>query len=117
LPHDGAGDLVVALHTGFPVEQSVAPVWHAALTPSVHELPELQALQAPVLSHTPPVVPMVQEEAVESWLHIPVEQEWHVPQVVPQQVPETQWPCVHWPSPEHGLLSSIVGVQAPPEPQ
>ena len=83
----------------------------------MHEVPGVQALQPPMLSHTPPVVPMVQDVAMGRRLHVPVEHEWHVPQAVAQQIPETQCPCVHWLSPEHGLPSPIVGVQAPPEPQ
>jgi hypothetical protein len=116
-PHVVVEGLLVALHTGFPVEQSVAPVWQSVLMPSVHELPELQALQFPEVSHTPLVEPVVQGVATDTRLHVPVEHEWHVPQVVAQQIPEIQWPWVHWLSPEHGLPSFIVGVQAPAEPQ
>lgn len=50
-------------------------------------------------------------------MQAPVLHEWHSPQALLQQVPETQWPCVHWASPEHTLPSPSVGVHAPPEPQ
>jgi hypothetical protein len=89
-PHLVVDDLFIALHTGLPVEQSVAPVWHSVLTPSVHEAPELQALQVPVASHTPPAEPAMQDVAMLTRLQVPVEHEWHVPQVVAQQIPETQ---------------------------
>lgn len=111
------GDLLVALQTAVPDVQSVAPVWHSAFTPSVQELPGVQALQLPVLSHTPLAELLEQAVPMGSRLHIPVEHEWHVPQAVAQQIPDTHWPCVHWLFPEHGLPSPMVGVQAPPEPQ
>jgi hypothetical protein len=116
-PHVVVLDLLVALQTELPVEQSVDPVWQAVLMPSVHDVPAVHALQAPVLSHTPLVVPMVHAVAMGSWLQMPVEHVWHVPQVDAQQIPEIQWPCVHWLSPEQTLPSPMVGVQAPPEPQ
>lgn len=116
-PHGVPRGLLVARHTGWPVVQSMAPVWHSVLMPVVHGVPGEQALQVPVLSHTPAVEPMVQAVATGSRLHIPVEQERHVPQVVAQQIPEIQWPWVHWTSAEHVLPSAIVGVQAPPEAQ
>lgn len=116
-PHLVAEDLFVALQMRFPVEQSVAPVWQSALTPSVQAAPELHALQVPVASHTPLVVPVMQAVARGTRVHVPVEHELQVPQVVAQQIPETQWPCAHWLSAEHVLPSAMVGAQAPPEPQ
>ena len=116
-PHLVVEDLLVALHTGFPLEQSIAPVWHWASTPSVQEAPGVQALHVPVLSQTPAALPEVQAVATGTVLQVPVEQEWHVAHVVAQQMPETQWPCVHWLSAEQALPSATVAVQAPPAPQ
>lgn len=79
--HDGAApqavedDLLLALHTGAPVEQSIAPVWHAVLMPVVHAVPAEHALHMPALSHTPGEAPAVHEVPTAERVHVPVEQE------------------------------------------
>jgi hypothetical protein len=116
-PHMVEDDLLLALQTAVPVEQSMAPVWHAVLMPVVHDAPDVHALQVPVLSHTPAADAAIHAEATAERVHVPVVQVWHVPHAVAQQTPETHWPCAHWLFAEHGFPSAMVGAQAPPAPQ
>jgi hypothetical protein len=116
-PQVVADDLFVALQTAAPVEQSVAPVWHAALMPVVQAAPAVQALQVPVASQTPAAVPAMHPVATGTRAQVPVEHVWQAPHVVAQQMPAMQWPFAHWLSAEQGLPSAMVGAHAPPEPQ
>lgn len=72
----------------------------------------MQGLQVPALQ-----TPVLQAVPLLTNAQVPVEQVWHSPQGVEQQVPPTQLLLRHWLlAPEVQLwLSSYFGVQVPPE--
>jgi hypothetical protein len=110
-----AGRLPVSVHTGAPVEQSIAAVWHGFV--DVHGAPAVHATQLPAPLHTPPghavpadALPVVPHtgtpvaQPIAPWVHgLPVEQDIplvHAPQLpaleqtmfVPHDVPAGRLP-------------------------
>jgi hypothetical protein len=76
----------------------------------VHVPPAAQGTQLAVASQTFPL-PVPQSVPGLSAVQVPVLHEWHAPHGVLQQMPDTQWPFVHWASLAQGLPSAMVGVQ------
>jgi hypothetical protein len=95
-------------HCGEPVAQDNNPPLQGLLA-GTHELPAAQAPQAPFLQ----TIPLPQSVPLPTGWQIPVEHELQVPQLVWLQMPEMQFPFLHWLSLEQALPSATFGLQTP----